>query len=92
MLKPVSLYVTDEFKFDHVLNKNMFVKHPYKGTTIGKMAHLDDATLDEFLAFNKKYYVPNNAILVVAGDIQVDKTKKMIQDYFTIHTFPIRFF
>ncbi|MBT8305278.1 MAG: insulinase family protein, partial [Bacteroidia bacterium] len=50
----------------------MFKKHPYKGTTIGKMEHLDAATLEEFQAFNKKYYVPNNAVLVVAGDI--DKT------------------
>jgi predicted Zn-dependent peptidase len=46
------------------------------------MKHLDDATLDEFLAFNKKFYVPNNATLVVAGDIDVSTTKKMIQDYF----------
>ncbi len=35
-----------------------------------------------FLAFNKKYYVPNNATLVVAGDIDFATTKKMIQDYF----------
>ena len=61
---------------------NMFKKHPYKGTTIGKMKHLDDATLEEFLAFNKKFYVPNNATLVVAGDIDINTTKKMIQDYF----------
>jgi predicted Zn-dependent peptidase len=60
----------------------MFKKHPYKGTTIGKMAHLDDATLEEFLAFNKKFYVPNNATLVVAGDIDVPSTKKLIEDYF----------
>jgi predicted Zn-dependent peptidase len=69
-------------KFIENVNKNMFVKHPYKGTTIGKMAHLDDATLEEFQAFNKKYYVPNNAVLVVAGDIDVPAVKKMIQDYF----------
>jgi len=60
----------------------MFKKHPYKGTTIGKMAHLDAATLEEFQAFNKKYYVPNNAVLVVAGDIDKVAVKKMIQDYF----------
>ena len=47
-----------------------------------KSDHLDAASLEEFLAFNKKYYVPNNAILVVAGDIQIDATKKMIADYF----------
>ncbi|WP_046757691.1 M16 family metallopeptidase [Kordia jejudonensis] len=64
------------------IKKHMFKKHPYKGTTIGKMEHLDAATLDEFLAFNKKYYVPNNATLVVAGDIDVAATKKMIKDYF----------
>ncbi|MBT8308716.1 MAG: insulinase family protein [Flavobacteriaceae bacterium] len=60
----------------------MFKKHPYKGTTIGKMEHLDAATLEEFQAFNKKYYVPNNAVLVVAGDIDKTAVKKMIQDYF----------
>ncbi|WP_298417100.1 pitrilysin family protein [uncultured Kordia sp.] len=64
------------------IKKHMFKKHPYRWTTIGEMAHLDAATLDEFLAFNKKYYVPNNATLVVAGDIDKAKTKKMIQDYF----------
>ncbi|MFY0602539.1 MAG: insulinase family protein [Flavobacteriaceae bacterium] len=61
---------------------HMFKKHPYKGTTIGKMEHLDAATLDEFLAFNKKFYVPNNATLVVAGDIDIKSAKKLIQDYF----------
>ena len=61
---------------------NIFKKHPYKGTTIGKMEHLDAATLEEFLAFNKKFYVPNNATLVVAGDINKAEVKKMIQDYF----------
>ncbi|WP_298767253.1 pitrilysin family protein [uncultured Polaribacter sp.] len=69
-------------RFLEYVKENMFKKHPYKGTTIGKMAHLDAATLDEFLAFNKKFYVPNNATLVVAGDIDFATTKKMIQDYF----------
>ena len=69
-------------RFLEYVKQNMFKKHPYKGTTIGKMAHLDDATLEEFLAFNKKFYVPNNATLVVAGDIDVSSTKKLIEDYF----------
>lgn len=64
------------------IKKHMFKKHPYKGTTIGKMEHLDAATLEEFKAFNKKFYTPNNAVLVVAGDINVAETKKMIKDYF----------
>lgn len=61
---------------------HLFKKHPYKGTTIGKMEHLDAATLDEFMAFNKKFYVPNNAVLVVAGDFEVGNAKQMINDYF----------
>jgi predicted Zn-dependent peptidase len=69
-------------RFLEYVKLNMFKKHPYKGTTIGKMADLDAATLEEFLAFNKKFYVPNNATLVVAGDIDFTTTKKMIQDYF----------
>ena len=69
-------------KFLENVKKNLFTKHPYRWTTIGEMEHLDAATLDEFLAFNKKFYVPNNAVLVVAGDINIASTKEMIQSYF----------
>lgn len=65
------------------VKKNLFVKHPYKHTVIGEMEHLDAASLEEFIAFNKKYYVPNNAVLVVAGDIDLGKTRKMVEDYFS---------
>ena len=69
-------------KFLENVKKNLFSKHPYRWTTIGEMEHLDAATLDEFLAFNKKFYVPNNAVLVVVGDIDISSTKKMVEDYF----------
>lgn len=69
-------------KFIEEIKLNIFKKHPYKGTVIGKMAHLDAASLEEFQAFNKKFYVPNNAVLVVAGDIDIASTKKMVKDYF----------
>ena len=69
-------------KFLEKIKLNMFKKHPYKGTTIGKMAHLDAATLEEFQAFNTKFYVPNNAVLVVAGDIDSAEVKVMIENYF----------
>jgi predicted Zn-dependent peptidase len=36
------------------------------------MDHLDAASLDEFIAYNKKFYVPNNAVLVVAGNFEID--------------------
>lgn len=61
---------------------NLFKKHPYRWTTIGEMEHLNAATLDEFQAFFKKFYVPNNAVLVVAGDFEKDQAKRWISDYF----------
>lgn len=64
------------------VKKNMFDKHPYQWTTIGSMDHLDAATLDEFIAFNKKFYVPNNAVLVVAGDFEKTEAKDLVQKYF----------
>ncbi|HFX17580.1 MAG TPA: insulinase family protein [Flavobacteriales bacterium] len=68
--------------FLEAIKDNVFTKHPYKHTTIGKMADLDAASLDEFKAFYKKYYVPNNATLVVAGDIDKEEAKKLINKYF----------
>ena len=65
------------------VKKHMFTKHPYRWTTIGSMEHLDAAKLEEFQAFNKKFYIPNNAVLIVAGDISnPTQTKEWIQKYF----------
>ena len=69
-------------QFIFAISENLFKVHPYKNKNIGEMEHLDAATLDEFKAYFKKYYGPNNAVLVVAGDIDIFKTKKMVQDYF----------
>ena len=62
--------------------QGLFVKHPYRWTTIGSMDHLDAATLEEFLEFKEKFYVPNNAVLVVAGNFEMDDIKRKIKDYF----------
>jgi len=69
-------------KLRAVVSENLFEFHPYKIPNIGKMEDLDAATLEEFKAFFDKYYGPNNATLVVAGDIKLDETIKMIKDYF----------
>ncbi len=66
------------------VKKNLFKKHPYRWAPIGSMEHLDAATLEEFQAFNKKFYVPNNAVLVIAGDIEFAKTKDLVQKYFGV--------
>ncbi len=62
--------------------KRIFVNHPYRWVPIGSMAHLDAATLSEFQAFNKKFYSPKNAVLVVTGDLDIKKTKDLIAAYF----------
>ena len=64
------------------INPYLFDKHPYKESVIGTMEDLDAAKLEEFEKFFEKYYVPNNATLVVAGDLKKAETKKMIEDYF----------
>ncbi len=64
------------------ITQSLFTKHPYRWLPIGSMEHLDAATLDEFIAYNKKFYVPNNAVLVVAGNFEIDHVKRKISDYF----------
>ena len=56
--------------------------HPYRWVPIGSFQYIDKATHDEFYQFYKSFYVPNNACLVIAGDIDVDKTKEMVEKYY----------
>ncbi len=56
--------------------------HPYHTTTIGTPKDLDAASLDDVRAFFRKWYVPSNATLVVAGDIDKAKTKALVEKYF----------
>ena len=65
-----------------VVYENAFTKHPYRWTPIGKEQYIDQAKLSEFMDFYKTFYVPNNAALVVAGDIDIAQTKAFIAKYF----------
>ncbi len=56
--------------------------HPYKRLPIGSPADLDAATLAEARAFHARYYVPNNATLVIAGDIDAARVRLMVDKYF----------
>jgi len=56
--------------------------HPYKWSPIGSMDHLNAAKLEEFIQFYKTYYVPNNCVLSIAGDINIPALKKKIEAYF----------
>ncbi len=61
---------------------NAYKVHPYRWTPIGIAQYIDMATLDEFIAFYKKFYVPQNATLSIAGDIDISKTKELVKKYF----------
>lgn len=57
--------------------------HPYQWATIGKdVSHIENATMDDVKEFFFKYYVPDNAILVVAGNVTVDQVRRLAEKWF----------
>jgi zinc protease len=63
--------------------KHSYKVHPYRIAPIGTMEDLNAAKINEFIDFYHDYYVPENAILSVAGDIQIEETKQLISKYFS---------
>jgi len=59
-----------------------FTTHAYKTDVLGADPHIRNATDDDIKAFHDMFYVPDNAVLVVTGDIDKDQTKKWIEKYF----------
>ena len=60
-----------------------YQKHPYRWPTIGRdIAHIEEATLDYVRTFFYKYYLPNNAILVVAGNVMTEDVKRLAHKWF----------
>ncbi len=57
-------------------------KHPYNWTIIGETEHLEAATLEEFMDFYNTFYVPNNAVLAIAGDIDYAEAEAAVRKYF----------
>ena len=75
----------DNQPYGNLLEKTMeacYDEHPYKWTPIGSMEHLDAADYDDFMEFYKTFYVPNNATLSIAGDLDIQETKDLIEAYF----------
>ncbi len=62
--------------------KRVFTNHPYNWQPIGSMEDLDAAQEEDYVGFYHTYYVPSNATLSIAGDINIAETKKMIDKYF----------
>lgn len=66
-----------------VVATNLYPKgHPYSWTVIGEMEDLSNATVPDVKAFHKKFYNPNNATLVLAGDFDITTAKQLIEKYF----------
>ncbi|PQL90514.1 M16 family metallopeptidase [Apibacter adventoris] len=65
-----------------ILWNDLFPTHPYHWSVIGSMEDLDAASEEDYVHFYKTFYVPDNAVLTIAGDIDLDQAKKMINDYF----------
>jgi zinc protease len=67
----------------YVIGKLLYPEgHPYNWTTIGALEDLQNATLKDVHDFYTKWYGPNNATLVVAGDFDKNQTKQWIEKYF----------
>ena len=62
--------------------KRAYKQHPYKWPVIGSMAHLEAAEEKDYQQFYKDFYVPNNAVLSIAGDIDFEDAKTLITKYF----------
>jgi len=66
-----------------VLDKNLYPEgHPYSWQVIGEMEDLFHATVEDVKEFHATYYGPNNATLVVAGDLDLEETKALVEKYF----------
>ena len=66
-----------------IIDRNLYPKdHPYNWQVIGSLDDLQNATLDDVKTFFKKWYVPNNATLVLSGDFDPVQAKKWVEKYF----------
>jgi zinc protease len=67
-----------------VIEENLYPpSHPYHWPTIGSMADLSAASYEDVVQFFRTYYAPNNASLSIAGDIDVEKTKQLVEKWFS---------
>ncbi|MDP4599957.1 MAG: insulinase family protein [Polaribacter sp.] len=67
----------------YVIDKNLYpTNHPYNWQVIGSLEDLQNATLDDVKMFFKKWYVPNNATLVLSGDFDIKQAIKWVHTYF----------
>lgn len=59
-----------------------FQNHPYQWMPIGSMEHLDAASEEDYKSFYETFYVPNNAVLSISGNLDIEQTKEWVEKYF----------
>jgi len=64
------------------LSKLVFAGTPYSWVPIGSVQYIDQAKIEEFRDFYHTYYLPNNATFAIAGDFNLEETKKLVEEYF----------
>src|SRR5436309_12696063 len=67
---------------DQEMTATAFKAHPYQHPTIGWLPDLETMTRDDLYGYYRQFYVPNNAVLVVVGDVQRDDTLRRVEHYF----------
>ncbi|MGY0392504.1 M16 family metallopeptidase [Bizionia sp. KMM 8389] len=68
---------------DEIIRSNLYPKgHPYNWTVIGSLPDLQAATIDDVKEFYTQYYGAKNATLVIAGDIDFNETKALVEKWF----------
>ncbi|MFZ2493781.1 MAG: pitrilysin family protein [Thermoanaerobaculia bacterium] len=84
--------VKEEFRFRilappygrlfYAIEKSSFRKHPYRRPGIGSIEELDAATIEDVRGFHRTFYRPDNAVLIIAGDFDLDQANGWIDRYF----------
>ncbi len=66
-----------------VIGKALYPEgHPYNWQVIGEMQDLFNATVEDVKEFHGKFYIPNNATIVLSGDLDIAEAKKLVEKYF----------
>ncbi|MFN3554882.1 MAG: M16 family metallopeptidase [Bacteroidales bacterium] len=60
----------------------VFTKHPYRWDVLGADPHVRNATDEDIKGFHDMFYVPDNAVLVITGDINKTETRRLVEKYF----------
>jgi zinc protease len=69
-------------RLNEILYQHAFTTHPYKHPTMGSMADLEAASIEDVRDFYRTYYVPSNATLVIVGDFESPRARDLVEQYF----------